>query len=194
MQESMKYLLSLILLFVLLGCSSDDYRLSLEDQVYEFVFNEAVETAHEEVVIYRNQYSYDFLSGKSYSELIKEYDEIGKFPKGLIIRLIEKTEQPTPLTWKPIMVNGVMADFDNPNPPKAMKERMGFWKEFYRTYPDTSGYFLVSRVEVDSKSNEAVLLFSYRCAALCGAHDSIIHVKKYGTEWKLENGHRFWVS
>lgn len=54
-------------------------------------------------------------------------------------------------------------------------------------------YYYVSHVAVDRENLEAVLLIGNYCGVLC-AYERLIHIKKYGLQWRLVSGELLFVS
>ena len=183
--------IGLIFIVVLLlpGCGKGGYRLTPEQQAYEFVFNELVQDATKEILIFENA-SLGIVRSMKMGELLDGYPKLMNYPAHLLEDIMRDSDSESRLDWKPIMVKVRFIDIRQPRG----KERNQFWFKFNDLYPEHSGYYSVSKVAFDSASKDAVLVFSYSCAALCGAHDSILHLRKSGSEWELIDGVRLWVS
>jgi hypothetical protein len=169
-----RLLFFLILYLLVSGCTENEKVLSLDEQVYEFVFNEIMQDASTEIFI-SNSYGYGIVSSKSIESLKETYDQLETFPEALLSELLDNSNVPGALNWQPIMVNASFLDAESDQ-------------------SSPSSYHYISRVSLDKESMEAVVLFGYACPVLCGAHDTILHLRKYGVEWKIEGGVRLWIS
>jgi hypothetical protein len=67
------------------------------------------------------------------------------------------------------------------------------WDDFYKKYPDSSGFITVSRVGFDKKLTKAILYKSMSCGSLCGSGDYILFEKTDG-KWKAVNWFNCWIS
>ncbi len=172
------------------GCEKTGFRLTHEQQVYEFVFNKIMQDANKEVLI-QSTYKGISIDHNAIGNIMKRKD-LKKFPTDLVIKVIKSTEKANELKWKPIMVNGKFIDVSLHESNANNKKK--FWEMFRKTYPKHSGYFSVSKVILDKNGENAVLLFSYSCPVLCGGHSTFLHLKKKGVTWSLESAARLWVS
>jgi hypothetical protein len=154
-------------------CSANT-QLSLEQQAYEFVFNEIMQDAVSQINIV-STYKYGVLNNKTFVSALEQYPNLGKMPAHILRSLFLIGNAGEKVDWKPIMVN---AQFFN-------------WIS-QDLRPDR--YYYVSKVAVDEDNLEAILLIGYHCPVLCGAHDTVVHVKKYGLQWKVISAEMLWIS
>ena len=180
---------TIIVLCFVSGCERNGYKLTPEQQVYEFVFNEALHNATKEVLILETT-STGRVKNLELNDLLSKYAELKEFPDQLLGKIVKNAKVEYPLDWKPILVNGKLISSDQ----YKSEEGNQFWAEFYKLYPRAGGYYSVSKVAFDSGNKEAVMVFSYHCAAICGAHDSLLYLKRIGAKWSLVTGLRLWVS
>ncbi len=67
------------------------------------------------------------------------------------------------------------------------------WEEFYKKYPESYGYVVLSRVGFDAEKRQAMVYVSRYCGGLCGDGAYILLTKDEG-RWKVKNELRLWVS
>jgi hypothetical protein len=67
------------------------------------------------------------------------------------------------------------------------------WKDFYATYPSSSGLLFFSRIGFNSQHNQAFLYVGNSCGGLCGA-GSYVLLRKECDSWKIEQEQDLWVS
>jgi len=167
--------LGLILFAVFISaCSFDKVGITLEDEVYEFVFNEIMQDASKEMVI-SDRHEYGIVVTETAASLKERYEELRTLPENLLNELLSNSEKQDVITWQPIMVNVNFIDASSKQ-------------------PESNNYHYISNVALNNKSKEAVLLVGYSCPALCGAHDTILYLRKKGVTWEIVKGVRLWVS
>ena len=192
----MKFIQICIIIATVTLCSCSKHgngdTLRLNQQVYEFVFNEIMNDATKKILIEKH-YNNKYLSDKSINELVNGYKELQSFPPSLLKEIIEHSSQGEEIDWKPILINATFIDKQH-DYKSDEKDSYVFWKSFRDKHPQIGGYYSISKVAVNTRSLEAVVLFSYSCAVLCGAHDSLLFLKKEGAQWRIISGIRLWVS
>jgi hypothetical protein len=67
------------------------------------------------------------------------------------------------------------------------------WNDFYKKYPNSSGYISVSRVGFNTNFTRALLYKSNSCGSLCGSGDYVLFEKADGI-WKAVNWFNCWMS
>src|SRR5262249_8499323 len=67
------------------------------------------------------------------------------------------------------------------------------WDNFYKKYPDSSGYITLSRIGFNTDLTRAILFRSMNCGVLCGSGDYILFEKTDG-KWKAVKWFNCWVS
>ena len=163
-----------IALLLLSACSNESKILTLEEQVYEFIFNEMMQDAATQIYI-SNRFEYGIISSETQESLNQTYEQLANFPQTLMADLLSKTNSSEALSWEPLMVNAKLIDSQSDQ-------------------RESNYYHYVSDVSLNAETMEAVLLIGFSCPALCGAHDTLLFVKKFGLEWKIMAGVRLWVS
>lgn len=66
------------------------------------------------------------------------------------------------------------------------------WKEFGKKYPNSGGFFVVSRAGFSKDNNQALVFVARFCGTACGAGDHHFLMKTNG-EWKLIKTKVAWV-
>ena len=67
------------------------------------------------------------------------------------------------------------------------------WRDFYKTYPKTSGAFSVSRVGFNENHDEAIIYVATQCGGLCG-HGEFTLLEKEGAVWRIKQSFPLWES
>ena len=67
------------------------------------------------------------------------------------------------------------------------------WDEFYRKYPNSSGYITLSRVGFNKQATKAVIYRETGCGSLCG-YGGYIFLSRESGEWKVTTGYNCWQS
>jgi hypothetical protein len=67
------------------------------------------------------------------------------------------------------------------------------WGDFYRKYPNSSGYITFSRVGFNENGTRAIIYRETGCGALCGYGGYILLNKENG-DWKVATGYSCWRS
>lgn len=100
-----KYILLFLSLFILSCNNINDYRLSLEEQVYESVFHYITNSTVKKVYIANTTDSYWF-ERNSIKDVQKylQKSELAEIAGGQLESLYEKNSIPHTITWKPIMI------------------------------------------------------------------------------------------
>lgn len=73
------------------------------------------------------------------------------------------------------------------------KKGPGGWKDFYRKYPKSSGYWTFSPVGYDSGGAEALVYVGHHCGGLCGTGHLVLLTKEDG-RWVIKNRLMLWIS
>jgi hypothetical protein len=69
----------------------------------------------------------------------------------------------------------------------------GWWPEFYRRYPNSSGIITFSRVGYSADGKTAMVYVGYGCGGLCGQGNDLILVLENG-QWKIKEEVMIWIS
>jgi hypothetical protein len=174
---------SILLVITITGCG-EGYRLTLEHQVYEALFNELINDANKVVLI--GNTTYPILSHRFTKEKFLKNNAEFRDIVPLLTELIESEESRVSIDWKPVMVNGQFLDL--PEGQVEYKEQLRF-KEIY----GTGSYYRVSQVFVDRKTNDAIVAISNNCGPICG-FGGVAHFKKIGSTWTMVKYAGIWVS
>jgi hypothetical protein len=67
------------------------------------------------------------------------------------------------------------------------------WEDFYKKYPNSSGYVSLSRIGFNTTFTKAILFRSESCGSLCGSGDYILFEKTNG-KWKDVDRFNCWMS
>ncbi len=67
------------------------------------------------------------------------------------------------------------------------------WDDFYKKYPNSSGYIGLSRVGFNTNLTKAIIFRTINCGALCGSGDYILFEKIDG-KWKEVDRFNCWMS
>jgi hypothetical protein len=73
------------------------------------------------------------------------------------------------------------------------KKGVGGWKDFYKKYPKSSGYWSFSPVGYDTKGSEALVHVGHYCGGLCGTGHLVLLAKENG-HWIVKNRVMLWIS
>ena len=76
--------------------------------------------------------------------------------------------------------------FENPDLDEA-------WKDFYRRFPASNGYVILSRVGFNQAQDQALVSMSWMCNQRCGEGKLVLMSKRSG-KWKVEKHHTMWMS
>jgi hypothetical protein len=76
--------------------------------------------------------------------------------------------------------------FDDPDLDEA-------WKNFYRQFPDSNGYIVLSRVGFNPAKDQALVYTAWMCNSRCGEGKFVLMSKRDG-KWKVEKKYTTWVS
>ena len=103
--------------------------------------------------------------------------------KPLFENLIEKNKDSKPL-YRKFKVNRQYVLLNAQNFVSMFEMRnLDGWNEFYKKYPDSSGYITFSRVGFNSNETKALIYRRTNCGGLCGYGGYILLSKDNGT-WK----------
>lgn len=76
--------------------------------------------------------------------------------------------------------------FDNPDLDEA-------WKNFYKKFPASNGYIVLSRVGFNPAKDQALVYAAWMCNSLCGEGKLVLMSERDG-KWKVEKHYTTWVS
>jgi intein-encoded DNA endonuclease-like protein len=65
--------------------------------------------------------------------------------------------------------------------------------EFYKQFPDSGGYIMLSRAGINIRGDQAVVYMQHTCGGLCGSGHYLLLVKKSGV-WGVQEKFRAWIS
>lgn len=69
----------------------------------------------------------------------------------------------------------------------------GWWQEFYKTYPDSGGLIVLSRVGFSPATNQALVYIQHGCGGLCGTGNYVL-LEKSGARWQVVKRSMVWIS
>ena len=69
----------------------------------------------------------------------------------------------------------------------------GWWREFYRLFPGTSGYARVSRPVLTEDRKRALIYIDHRCDGTCGT-GTILLLERSGSGWRVLREEMLWIS
>jgi len=67
------------------------------------------------------------------------------------------------------------------------------WDRFYKRFPESGGYVVLSNVGYNSSRNEALVYFVHWCGTVCGT-GTYIWLKKIDAAWSVQKIARMWIS
>lgn len=67
------------------------------------------------------------------------------------------------------------------------------WENFGKAYPNSDGFYILSRVGFDKTHSGALVFISNYCGSLCGQGEYFI-LKKTGNNWKILMRRIVWIS
>jgi hypothetical protein len=73
------------------------------------------------------------------------------------------------------------------------KKGVGGWKDFYKRYPKSSGFWSFSLVGYDTNGTEALVYVGHHCGGLCGTGHLVLLAKEDGN-WMVRNRVMLWIS
>jgi hypothetical protein len=76
--------------------------------------------------------------------------------------------------------------FENPDFDEA-------WKNFYKRFPASNGYIVLSRVGFNPTKDQALVYMAWMCNSRCGEGKLMLMSKRDG-KWKVEKHYTTWVS
>lgn len=69
----------------------------------------------------------------------------------------------------------------------------GWWDDFYKRYPGTSGFARISQPVLTKDRRQALIYVAHRCDGLCGT--GTIHLlARSGSSWRIVKEEMLWVS
>lgn len=69
----------------------------------------------------------------------------------------------------------------------------GGWEEFYKRYPGSSGFIILSRVGFNAVMNQALVYIHHGCGGLCGTGHYVL-LEKSGNDWRAIKKNMVWIS
>jgi len=69
----------------------------------------------------------------------------------------------------------------------------GWWQEFYKRYPDSGGFIILSRVGFNAGMNQALVYIQHGCGGLCGTGHYVL-LEKSLDGWKVSKRSMVWIS
>jgi hypothetical protein len=76
---------------------------------------------------------------------------------------------------------------------QIFRSGLGGWGEFYKQFPDSGGYIGLSRVGLNSNSNQAIVYIQHSCGGLCGSGHYLMLVKN-NQGWVVQKRFMAWIS
>jgi len=73
------------------------------------------------------------------------------------------------------------------------KDLGGEWDDFYKKYPNSSGYIIFSRVGFNADMTKAILYSETRCGILC-AYGGYVFLERNNGKWNVTGGFLCWQS
>jgi hypothetical protein len=71
--------------------------------------------------------------------------------------------------------------------------KAGWWSDFYKKYPDTSGFAEVSRPVLSEDRQQALVYIAHHCDGVCGT-GTILLLAREGSEWRVVKQEMLWIS
>ncbi len=75
----------------------------------------------------------------------------------------------------------------------AIFQNNGWWTDYYKKYPDSQGFLVVSRIGFSADGKQAMLYSANRCGGKCGAGTYVV-MEKVGGGWRVVKEILTWVS
>jgi hypothetical protein len=69
----------------------------------------------------------------------------------------------------------------------------GYWRSFYSRYPNSGGYFTLTRPGFSADGRHAYLITGFHCGGLCGEGHDVILLKENG-RWRVADARMTWIS
>lgn len=79
------------------------------------------------------------------------------------------------------------AEFD------AIFQKGGWWKDYYRKYPDSQGFLRLSRVGFGAGGKQAVFYVKNQCGGKCGTGSYVV-MENIDSGWKVTKEILIWIS
>jgi hypothetical protein len=73
------------------------------------------------------------------------------------------------------------------------KKGVAGWKDFYKRYPKSSGYWSISPVGYSTNGTEALVYVGHHCGGLCGTGHLVLLAKE-NDRWVVKNRVMLWIS
>ncbi len=71
--------------------------------------------------------------------------------------------------------------------------KAGWWNNFYKKYPGTSGFAEISRPVLTKDRQEALILIAHHCDGLCGS-GNILLLRKEKADWRVIREEMLWIN
>ncbi len=103
-----------------------------------------------------------------------------------------KTKQRVALECNPMKLGVRCVTLDEKEAEKALDANEG-WKGFYKAYPASPGFLLLSRVGFNATHTQALLYYGVSCELLCGSGYFVL-LSREADRWKVVDKAVLWVS
>lgn len=75
----------------------------------------------------------------------------------------------------------------------AIFENKGWWTDYYKKYPGSQGFLVLSRIGFSADRGQALFYASNSCGGKCGTGTYVV-MQRAGREWKLMKEILMWIS
>jgi hypothetical protein len=72
-------------------------------------------------------------------------------------------------------------------------EKGGWWKDYYKKYPDSQGFLTLSRVGFNPDDDQALFYASNGCGGKCGTGSYVV-MQRIGPNWRILKEIIIWIS
>jgi hypothetical protein len=72
-------------------------------------------------------------------------------------------------------------------------EKGGWWKDYYKKYPDSQGFLTLSRVGFNPDGDQALFYATNGCGGKCGTGSYVV-MQRIGSNWRILKEIIFWIS
>jgi len=76
---------------------------------------------------------------------------------------------------------------------EAIFENKGWWTDYYKKYPGSQGYLVLSKIGFSPDGNQALFYASNSCGGKCGTGTYVV-MQRSDTGWKLVKEILIWIS
>ena len=118
--------------------------------------------------------------------LISELDAFA--PRKLRLELVAANQAPQHLDLRGIPATKVVSSSEIQ---KIFKG--GWWDDFYKRYPATSGFVRVSQSVLTKDRQQALIYVAHYCGGLCGT-GTVLLLKRSGSTWRIVKKEMLWIS